>query len=77
MTADKLMTVSITETDNLQVGKPELLIHGNYAPSSGLWGRNYDISPDGNKFLMIEEEETSSTAKRINVILNLSETLKD
>lgn len=77
MTGDKLMSVSITETDNLQVGKPELLIHGNYAPSSGLWGRNYDISPDGNKFLMIEEEETSSTAKRINVILNLSETLKD
>ena len=37
---------------------------GYYAPGGGEFGRTYDISPDGERFLMIKEsgsDETSST----------------
>jgi Tol biopolymer transport system component len=78
ITGAKLMSVKITYTNGLKPGIPELLFKGKYYGSSGLWGRNYDISPDGKMFLMLEEEETTSkTSNQINVILNWSETLKD
>ena len=77
ISGDKLMVVSISDTNGLQAGIPEILISGKYRGWVGLWGRNYDISPDGSKFLMIEEEEIESTATQINIILNWSQTLKD
>ena len=43
--------------------------------SSSFWGRNYDISPQGDFFILIEEEETQPAAQ-INVVLNWFEELK-
>ena len=51
--------------------------HPNYAP-----GRNYDISPDGQRFLMIKEGAPVDTndpfagLTRIHVVLNWTEELK-
>ena len=67
------MSVSFITDPELDVGEPVLLFQGKYLGSSGHWGRNYDLSPDGKQFLMIKEERVESAATQINVILNWNE----
>jgi len=74
-TGYKLFKVSIITEPAVQVGSPELLFEGRFYGSSFLWGRNYDISPQGDFFILIEEGETQP-ATQINVVLNWSEELK-
>jgi len=74
-TGDKLFKVSILTEPTVRVGSPELLFEGRFFASSFLWGRNYDISPQGDFFILIEEGETQP-ATQINLVLNLSEELK-
>jgi serine/threonine-protein kinase len=71
---DKLFKVSILTEPAVQVGSPELLFEGRFFGSSN-WGRNYDISPQGDFFILIEEGEMQSAAQ-INVVLNWFEELK-
>ncbi len=40
------------------------------------WGRNYDITPDGERFLMIMESEPTPAPTRFTVTLNWFEELK-
>jgi hypothetical protein len=70
------MAVSFIAEKDLQIGKPRLLFQGKFIGSSGPWGRNYDIAPDGNMFLMIEEGRMASEAAQINVVLNWTDELK-
>ncbi|UCE46964.1 MAG: PD40 domain-containing protein, partial [Phycisphaerales bacterium] len=72
---DKLFKVSLITEPTVQVGSPELLFEGRFMASSHLWGRNYDISPQGDFFILIEEGEMQPSAQ-INVVLNWSEELK-
>lgn len=72
---DKLFRVSVLTEPTVQVGSPELLFEGRFMASSSLWGRNYDISPKGDFFVLIEEGEMQP-ATQINVVLNWSEELK-
>ena len=72
---DKLFKVSIITEPTVQVGRPELLFEGRFFASSHLWGRNYDISPQGDFFILIEEGETQS-ATQINIVRNWFEELK-
>jgi serine/threonine-protein kinase len=74
-TGYKLFKVSILTEPTVQVGSPELLFEGRFMASSSLWGRNYDISPKGDFFILIEEEETQPAAQ-INVVVNWFEELK-
>ena len=71
-TGNKLFRVSFTKGPEIDVGDPTLLFQGSYKSSSP-WGRNYDLSPDGKKFLMIKEESIESLASQINIILNWNE----
>ncbi|MDA2924864.1 hypothetical protein MYX65_09460, partial [Acidobacteria bacterium AH-259-L09] len=52
---DKMMAVSIQTEPTLKVGTPRLLFEGEYSYSSPAWTSNYDISPDGQRFLMLKE----------------------
>jgi serine/threonine protein kinase len=56
---DRVMSVSFRSEQTLRVGRPRQLFEGQYhgAPS---WGRNYDISTDGARFLMLQEADTQS-----------------
>jgi len=74
-TGDKLFKVSIITEPAVQVGSPELLFEGRFMASSSLWGRNYDISPQGDFFILIEEGETLPAAQ-VNVVVNWFEELK-
>ncbi len=70
-----LEVVSIKTEPNFTAGSPEVLFTGRY--TSGLPVTNYDISPDGQRFLMIKEaEEEEGQQGQINVVLSWFEELK-
>jgi Tol biopolymer transport system component len=75
VSGDKMMAVSFITEPELRVGRPRLLFEGKYR-GSWPWGRNYDISPDGKRFIMITDEEQQSKPTQIKVVLNWSEELK-
>ncbi len=67
-----LEEVSIKTEPTFTQGSPEVLFTGNYQGTSG--NRQYDVAPDGQRFLMIKQEQTGIT--QINVVLNWFEELK-
>jgi len=70
---EKMMVVSLQAERAFSVGKPRVLFEGVYFSSDFIPGTQYyDISPDGERFLMIRERKES----QINVVLNWFEELK-
>jgi serine/threonine-protein kinase len=73
---DKMMAVDITTQPGFAAGKPRTLFEGQYVPTP-LTAPYYDISPDGQRFLMLKPVEHAETAPtQINVVLNWFEELK-
>jgi dipeptidyl aminopeptidase/acylaminoacyl peptidase len=72
---EKMIAVETTTTPIFSAGKPKVLFAGQYAPSL-LTAPNYDVSPNGQRFVMIKEDEQAATATQINVVLNWFEELK-
>ena len=75
-TGDKVYVVPFTINPDFDAKKPVLLFEKSLAGSSGPWGRNYDITPNGNKFLMIKETLVENNEHQINVVLNWNEELE-
>ncbi len=73
---NKMMAVSFISEPELRVGEPKLLFEGKYLGGPP-WGRNYDIAPDGTRFIMITDEGQIVKSTQINVILSWSEELKN
>ncbi len=68
-----MMVVSLQAERAFSVGKPRVLFEGAYFSSDFIPGTQYyDISPDGERFLMIRGRKES----QINVVLNWFEELK-
>jgi len=69
--------VSIKTEPTFTAGSPVVLFTGRYTTDTGPTA-NYDISPDGQRFLMIKaaEEETVQQQTQINVLTNWFEELK-
>jgi hypothetical protein len=72
---DRMMEVSFITEPEVQMGRPRLLFEGRYK-GGWPWGRNYDIAPDGKRFIMITDEELEEKPTQIRVVLNWSEELK-
>ena len=73
---DKMMAVDITAQPSFSAGKPRMLFEGQYQPSPFVY-ENYDVSPDGQRFLMLKPVESGDAAPtQINVVLNWFEELK-
>jgi eukaryotic-like serine/threonine-protein kinase len=73
---DKMMAVDITTEPGFTAGKPRVLFEGHYVPPPGTTP-NYDVSPDGQRFLMIKSNEAGEAAPaQINVVMNWFEELK-
>jgi Tol biopolymer transport system component len=73
---DKMMAVDIATQPGFAVGKPRMLFEGPYVLTFGTFP-NYDVSPDGQRFLMLKPSETAGAAPtQINVVLNWFEELK-
>ena len=73
---DKMMAVDIATQPSFTAGKPRVLFEGRYVPSPAT-SPNYDVSPDGQRFLMLKpNEQEASAPTQINVVLNWFEELK-
>jgi dipeptidyl aminopeptidase/acylaminoacyl peptidase len=73
----KMMAVEVTTLPTFSAGKPKLLFEGQYVPvQAGLMSTAYDVSPDGQRFLMIKAGEQAQAPSQINVVLNWFEELK-
>jgi eukaryotic-like serine/threonine-protein kinase len=73
---DKMMAVDIATQPSFAAGKPRVLFEGRYNPAPGTTP-NYDVTPDGQHFLMIKRtEQVETVPTQINVILNWFEELK-
>jgi Tol biopolymer transport system component len=73
---NKLMAVDVDAKPGFSAGKPRMLFEGPYLPSAA--GNSfYDVSPDGQRFLMLKPVEyLTSAPTQINVVLNWFEELK-
>jgi Tol biopolymer transport system component len=72
---DKMMSVDIATQPAFAAGKPRMLFEGQYVPTP-LTGPYYDVSPDGQRFLMLKPAEREQAPTQINVVLNWFEELK-
>src|SRR5467141_1450529 len=73
---DKMMAVDIATQPSFTAGKPRVLFEGRYNPAPGT-NPNYDVSRDGQRFLMLKpSEQEASAPTQINVVLNWFEELK-
>jgi eukaryotic-like serine/threonine-protein kinase len=72
---DKMMAAEITTTPSFSVGKSKMLFQGPYTPTTGTFPF-YDVSPDGQRFLMLKPAETAAAATQIVVVENWFEELK-
>jgi serine/threonine protein kinase/Tol biopolymer transport system component len=73
---DTMVAVDISTQPGFSAGKPRMLFEGHYVPTPGT-NSNYDVSADGQRFLMLKPSESAQVAPtQINVVLNWFEELK-
>ncbi len=72
---DKVMAVDIATQPTFSAGKPKMLFEGPYVPSSPNISY-YDVSADGQRFLMLKPTEQAQAATQIVVVQNWFEELK-
>jgi Tol biopolymer transport system component len=70
---NKMMAVDVSTQGIFSAGKPRVLFEGPYVPSPRSL-QDYDVSPDGQRFLMLKANDQSPD--QINVVLNWFEELK-
>jgi hypothetical protein len=75
-----LLSVPVETTGTFRAGTPTTVFEGSYfSPPVGLSGRTYDVSPDGQRFLMIKDApagDPNVAPASIDVVLNWFEELK-
>ncbi len=73
-----MMVVPIQTEPTFRAGTPEALFKGPQGPQDNIGGgRRYDISPDGQRFLMIKDaEQRAETGTELIIVLNWFEELK-
>jgi Tol biopolymer transport system component/tRNA A-37 threonylcarbamoyl transferase component Bud32 len=74
--SDKMMATAVETKPTFVAAKPRLLFEGHYETGFYAFEPNYDVSPDGQRFLMIKASEQESGPVHINVVLNWFEDLK-
>lgn len=78
-----MMVVDVT-LQPFRPGKPRILWEGDYAHGlssfcgpAGPSSSNYDVTPDGQRFLMVKEQESAElVSTRVHVVLHWPEELK-
>jgi Tol biopolymer transport system component len=66
---DKMMTVPMSLQPTFSAGKTELLFEGHYHPTNASLPQ-YDVSPDGQRFLMVKDSGADQSAMQINIVQN-------
>jgi hypothetical protein len=78
-----MMSVAIATSPQIKVSAPRQLWEGNYTDGAGsscgmpgVTSSNYAVTADGQRFLMVRDDDASVTATRIVVVLNWAEELR-
>jgi eukaryotic-like serine/threonine-protein kinase len=72
---DAVMAVDVRTAPEFSAGKPRRLFEGPYERTIALWP-NYDVTPDGQRLLMIKGEQAPSARTQIDLVQNWLEDLK-
>src|SRR5262245_23834026 len=72
---NKMMAVDVSTGNTFSAGRPRMLFESEYVPSPASL-RNYDVSSDGQRFLMLKPGTETQTVTQINVVTNWTEELK-
>jgi serine/threonine protein kinase/Tol biopolymer transport system component len=72
---NKIMAVEVTTRPAFSAGSPRPLFAGQYLHSPQR-PADYDVTPDGQRFLMVQPGLQEASAQQINVVLNWFEELK-
>lgn len=79
----KMMVVSVVTSPQFKASAPRQLWEGTYSQGSasscgmpGVSSSNYDVSADGQRFLMVRDEDQTAFSTKIVVVLNWVEQLK-
>ena len=67
--SDHVMAVEISTDSGFQASRPRPLFEDVFIPGTP-YGRNYDISRDGRRFVMIESASEVASSDRIVVVQN-------
>ncbi|PWT85421.1 MAG: hypothetical protein C5B57_02960 [Blastocatellia bacterium] len=70
-----MMAVDVTTGATFTSSKPRHLFDGRFARSSAVWP-NYDVTADGQRFIMAKSAEEFTSPMQMTVVLNWSEELK-
>jgi hypothetical protein len=80
---DKMMACAVRVGPTLTVSAPQLLWEGQYAAGmnsscgvSGPTSANYDVTADGQRFLMIQDKDQDAVARQLVVVTNWAASLK-
>ena len=68
-----MMVVDVSTSPDLTLSQPRVLFEQRYAFGSGQTIANYDVSADGQRFVMVKDDSASG---RLNIVLNWLEELK-
>ncbi len=73
---DRMMAVAVSTASGLSTGRPQELWKGHYSHgmssscgAPGLTSSNYDVTPDGRRFLMIEDADQDFNSSRQIVVV--------
>jgi hypothetical protein len=69
-----MISVPVSTSDAFSFGRPRLLFEGNYRLDHSGQSANYDVSPDGKSFVMVQPDPEARS--EITVVLNWAEELK-
>ena len=64
---NRMVAVEVSTAPNVVLSPPRVLFEQRYAFGAGITIANYDVTRDGQRFVMIKDE---SSAGRLNVVLN-------
>ena len=76
---ERMMAVSVQTEPTFRADTPRMLFEGSYQVSANQPGGTpyYDISPDGQRFLMIDTEAEQGAGAQINIVLNWFQELRE
>jgi serine/threonine-protein kinase len=81
---DRMMAVSVSAGDTFDNRRPEELWRGPYSHgmssscgAPGFSSSNYDVTPDGERFLMIQDDDVAATSSdRVVLVLGFARALR-
>jgi hypothetical protein len=72
----RVMAVPVTTTPAFSAGTPRMLFEGPFRMDGGSF-RNYDVTPDGQRFVMVREvEQPPARVSQVVLVQNWIEELK-